>query len=1075
VSEFHLELLGGFSCRRTGGEACILPTRKTEALLAYLALPAGRFHAREKLTALLWGEMPEERARQNFRQTLARLRRGLGGGALKVERDGLALDSRAVTVDVGEFEAGAAAATGSTLDRALALYKGDLLEGFNVDEEPFEEWRVVERERLREMALEGLARLLAEHLHAERAEPAIRAAQRILALDPLQEVVHRALMSLLWRHGRRAAALQQYQSCLGRLQRELGAEPEEKTRELYRQILRAPALSPAAAGEPRRNGVSPPAVGPSAEGSAGVQLVGRAPQLDRLGAALGRALDAGTHVAIVVGEAGIGKTRLLQEFAGVARDKGLRVLRAWCHATEQPLPFRPWVDALRDEERALPGRAGARISPGARAQLARVFPELSDAADSPPAAGEQGPLFDAFAELMRDMASDEPLMIVLEDLHWADAMSASLLAFLGRRLNGRPVLVVGSARPEELADVPVLRQAIAELRAAGSLTELVLDPLSREETHALARALHGERDLGHDVSPDLWRLSEGNPFVIVEIARALSGVPPGAPPTLPSTVRESIAQRFGRLSESSREMLALAAVIGRSFRFRLLHRASGRDEAEVARAVEELVRRRILEAVGERLDFCHDRLRQVAYDDLLEPRRVLFHRAVGLAIESAAAERLDDVADRLGHHFLRAGAAPKAFQYLVRFADVAARRYAHDEALDGLRLAAGVVDDLPLPDRDRSRLDLALRQGFILANLGRQRECLELMEAHAALQRRVLDRALASDYYFRVGMTYAYLGDTARARMAGDAALREAQAAGDDERAGKALYALAAGCHAAGTSREAIAHDLRAIPLLGGPHAQHWLGLVYWNLAMSQVLVGELGSALESVGRCLSVAGALGDSKLQSLTWYLESLVHAARGDIDRAIERARAAADGSRDTVTTMLALVASGYAFAQGADPTRGIVLLERALAHLERAPVQLTYGRTLGHLAAARLAAGDLPGATADATRALELTGADGPSYNAGIAQRVLGAVALATGDPAAAEAHLTAALASFEACDASFEAGMTRLDLARALACRRALGHAREQLAAAALAFEAAGAPRRVAEARGLGSLLGIDVP
>lgn len=335
MARLRLELLGGFVTRLDDGQPCVLPTRKARALLAYLAVPAGRFHSRDKLTALLWGDTAETQARQSFRQALASLRRVLGDRAgFLTQGDAIALDPKAVSVDVADLATALADGTTDALERIAVLYKGDLLDGFSLDEASFEEWRTVERERLHELVLEGLARLLREQIDTDRPEAAIQTALRILTLDPLQEAVHRTLMRLLSRQGRRAAALEQYQVCVGWLERELGAEPEEETRQLYREILRAAGSTDRA--EPRSSSGVP--------ARAATPFIGRQTERERLRAALGRMLDDGGHVVVVVsGEAGIGKSRLIQEFSAEAAASGVRTVLGRCHATEQTLPLHPWT------------------------------------------------------------------------------------------------------------------------------------------------------------------------------------------------------------------------------------------------------------------------------------------------------------------------------------------------------------------------------------------------------------------------------------------------------------------------------------------------------------------------------------------------------------------------------------------------------------------------------------------------------------------------------------------------------------------------------------------------------------
>src|SRR5499426_2240393 len=184
--------------------------------------------------------MDDWQARANLRKVLFVLRPGLSvvSPSLRLDEDTVTLDTAALDVDVLAFQRLARRADPEALQQAVDLYRGDLLEGLGVAEAPFEEWLVAERERLRELALEALARLLAHQGEAGQPEQAIQSAVRLLALDPLQEVVHRALMRLYTRVGRRGSALRQYQLCLGVLQRELGIEPEAETKELYQEILR---------------------------------------------------------------------------------------------------------------------------------------------------------------------------------------------------------------------------------------------------------------------------------------------------------------------------------------------------------------------------------------------------------------------------------------------------------------------------------------------------------------------------------------------------------------------------------------------------------------------------------------------------------------------------------------------------------------------------------------------------------------------------------------------------------------------------------------------------------------------
>src|SRR5262245_15746869 len=250
MARLSLTLLGGFQARLDGRPPLTLPTKKSQALLAYLALAPGNGHSRDKVASMLWGDLSQGHALKNLRQALFALRQTLEPvrpACLHVERATIALNAEAVEVDAASFERLVSERTPEALGQAVQLYRGDLLDGLALQEAPFEEWLMAERERLRELALEALAGLLAAQRSAGSAEAALQTGLRLIALDPLQEPVHRTLMRLYAQLGRRAAALHQYQLCVSVLQRELGIEPEADTKQLYQEILRTRSTVMAAA------------------------------------------------------------------------------------------------------------------------------------------------------------------------------------------------------------------------------------------------------------------------------------------------------------------------------------------------------------------------------------------------------------------------------------------------------------------------------------------------------------------------------------------------------------------------------------------------------------------------------------------------------------------------------------------------------------------------------------------------------------------------------------------------------------------------------------------------------------
>jgi DNA-binding SARP family transcriptional activator len=796
MAGLKVRLLGGFEARLASGAPLSLPTKKAQALLAYLGLRPGQSHPRDKLAALLWGEKSDEQARGGLRHVLVALRRALAGAppvALRIEGQTLALDPVGVEVDVVSFERRIAEGTPRALEDAAELYRGDLLLGFNLSEPLFEEWLVAERERLREMALDALARLLTEQTRAAATERAIQTAVRLLGLDPLQEAAHRTLMRLYARQGRRGAALKQYQVCVGVLQRELGTAPEAETKELYQDLLRRPAqvmhASDAQEGHrprpARMVGPAPPAL-PAAE----TPLFGRQAELGRLRQRLDEAIRRRGQIAVVVGEAGIGKTRLVSTLAADALSQGCRVLIGHCHESDSILPFGPWVDACRSGQVSADEEILGALHPTRRAEVARLLPEAG-MAGLPRASNGALPLFESVAQLIEQAAACQPLVLVLEDLHWADEMSLRLLAFVSRRIPAWPALLITTAREEELAEASPARRTLEELSRAPQAMLVGLSPLSRPDTALLVRALirvGSDAPTVAQVEERIWAMSEGNPFVAVEAMRALdetslwSGAPDRRAPALPASVRDLVARRLDRLSARAQQVAAVAAVIGRRFDFALLQSASGVDECDAAQAVEEMVRHHVLQAVGNQLEFTHDRVREVASGRLLPPRRRLLHRAVAEALEAGGAgivdamdtlhrDRLDEHIEELAHHAVRGGLREKAVEYLRRAGLKAAARSALPDARARFEQALGVLEVLP---QCRSTLEQAfeirLELRPVLTLLGEGRQALErLREAEGLAEQLNDDRgrgrvcAEATSVHSQLGEPDAALGTGTRA------------------------------------------------------------------------------------------------------------------------------------------------------------------------------------------------------------------------------------------------------------------------------------------------------------------------
>ena len=437
-----LRLLGGFEARLVPGGPIALPKRKSQALLAYLAVGPNETQPRDTLTALLWADVPREQARNSLRQTLFALRHALTPAApelIRADGDVVVLDRDAIDIDVVAFER-LARGERPELERAAVLYGGELLAGLRIDEADFEDWLAPRREELRALALRVFQQLLAQQLTQGNVQPALETATRLLTLDPLQESAHHAVMRLHAEQGNTAAALRQYERYRGILRRELGREPGVETRDLYHAI--------------RRRGVSAGPV-PRPE----IPLIGRSAESDAIVRTLDSAWARRTQVVVVLGEAGIGKSRLVEEVIGKAVRRRGHVAVGRCYETQQVLPFGPWLDAARTGG-MLGHEVVEALAPVWRAELARLLPEVDGGRLHAPAPANHPRLFEAFAHLLEQVTATRPLLMVVEDAHWADELSLRLLGFLAHRLPAARLLVAVTVREEEASEARVLGQVL---------------------------------------------------------------------------------------------------------------------------------------------------------------------------------------------------------------------------------------------------------------------------------------------------------------------------------------------------------------------------------------------------------------------------------------------------------------------------------------------------------------------------------------------------------------------------------------------------------------------------------------
>ncbi len=713
MTPIRVELLGNL--RFTFGQQLLtsLNTNRLQSLLAFLILHDGP-QSREHLAALLWPESVESQARTNLRQLLHHLRR-----ALPVECSLLVTDNQTVrwrpdgscAIDVVEFEAAAARGTKAekegdlgaareALEEAARLYQDDLLPDL------YDDWLQPRREQLRQRFAEVLSRLTALLDRAADYPKAVGHATRLVALDPLCEAYYQALMRLHTRNGDRSSALRVYHQCMRNLQRELGVSPSKTTQDLFVQTLKAEDLSTSPAEAPAHALVKP------------LPLVGRNPEWQRLLACWRQVTEGGTHFALILGEPGIGKTRLAEElFQLCPGAPGGAAARARCYFAQGQLAYAPAAEWLRAE----PLRSARNQLPKPQlAELARVLPEIL--VDHPDIAAPQ-PLTQSWQRRHLHEAlnaafrkAPKPLLLLIDDLQWCDQDSFEWLHSLFREIADERILTLGTARPEEIGRDHPLAGLLRELRKSGQLSEFPIAPLSAEETAALASQV-ATRECDAAFLSGIYQSTKGNPLFVVESVRATienrtaeDQLPNSSPPP---RVQAVIAGRLAQLSAPAYELAGLAATIGRPFSFDLLAKATDWDEGSVSRALEELWQRRIIDSrTADAYDYTHDVLREVAYAELNPVRRRSLHRRVARALEELHASDPESVSGRLAAHYDAAGMPEQAMRCYLAAAAVARRRLADAEAADLIRRALRLCRDLPeSPRRDQQELELLVTLG----------------------------------------------------------------------------------------------------------------------------------------------------------------------------------------------------------------------------------------------------------------------------------------------------------------------------------------------------------------------------
>jgi DNA-binding SARP family transcriptional activator len=881
-------------------------TRKAIALVAYLAVTK-RSHTRDALAGLLWPEYNQTRSRAALRRTLSSLGKARAEGWLQADRESVALAHDAIWVDADQFQGLLAECRrhGHTdlevcpeclppLTEAATLYRDDFMAGFGLrDSVAFDDWQFFQSESLRRELAGALERLARGRGALGEWEAAIANARRWLALDTLHEPAHRLLMALYAWSDQRAAALRQYRECVRILGQELSVAPLEETTLLYRAIQEndlppQPVLSEhRSMASQESETVSRIKTSTTVQGSPDQPLVGRAPEWEALLESY-KAVGKEGHVVVLEGEAGIGKTRLAEDFVSHVREEGATAVVSRCYPGEKNMAYGPFVEGLSATlDRVDAGRL-KDLPASSLQEAARLLPDLASLSpDSPPAPplDTPGARSRFFGEVVRVLLAildgPPPGVLFLDDLHWADDASLSLLTYLVRRLDDKPLYVLLTWRAEEVPEGHRLRELLAEARRSGVATSLTLERLSSASVEELVGHA-GAGALGSRLSDE----TEGLPLFLTEYLAAVEKGELDAGDdawTLPGGVQDLLRTRLRTVDETAGQVLAAAAVVGRSFDFDTVRVASGRGEEETLTALEELTSRGLIRELGSvaggapAYDFDHDKLRTLVYEETSLARKRLLHRRAAVALAGQARGReADSLAGQIARHHGLAGQDAEAAQYYRLAGDYARSLHANSDAL------AHYEEALALGESDITALHEAI--GDLRTRAGEYGAALASYEAAASSA----GQGSLSILEHKIGNVHARRGERDLARSHYESAL---QALGEDEAELARLYAdWSLLSHGQEERDEATAFARRALDLAEGAGDTRALAQAHNMLGILAGKSGEQDAALRHLEVSLDLAEELGDSDVKVAALNNLALAREHGGESEEALRLAETA-----------------------------------------------------------------------------------------------------------------------------------------------------------------------------------------
>ena len=671
----EIHLLGSFFLVYDGKPVKGLDSPRLQSFLSYLLINNDSPLSRQQLAFLFWPDSNESQARTNLRNMLFKLR-----GAFPEVDDFLEINQQtlwwkpdpSLELDLVQFQDAVSQTdrTGSGKDQishrqalvaAAEAYPGDLLPSC------YDDWIQPERERLRQSYILILEELVGILEADEDFDQAILSTRQLIKLDNLAERYYQNLMGLYISKGDKAQAVRTYHQCVEILEKEMGFDPSSETQKLYQQIMAREEST----------------VEVQRISEKKTRLIGRSKSWNDLQSAW-LAYQSGVHLVVIMGEAGIGKSYLAEEFIRWAKKGNITCLKTRSYPTEDELAYTPLTGLLRNETVF---KKISRLEETKLIELARLLPELRTHYPDLPdperisESWKRGRLFEA--STLSLLGLDNKLVIFLDDLQWCDHETLDWLRYTLSYNTDKKVMFLAGARTEDLLADSLLIPFFGELGGKGKITEVLLERLDLEQTHRLASDMWGE-ELEQRAALRLFQETEGNPLFIAEMVRAgyLKDFGDGSDLSrMPPKVQAVIESRISALLPGTRELASLASVVGRGFNFELLSRTGEISERDLLGGLDELWSRRLIRDEGRiGYNFSHDKFREILYGELSPHRRVHYHKKVAGALEEIHAEQLEVFAPQLAFQFNQAGNKDRALDYYLMAGDQARLVFAQEEA-----------------------------------------------------------------------------------------------------------------------------------------------------------------------------------------------------------------------------------------------------------------------------------------------------------------------------------------------------------------------------------------------------------